>query len=95
MLSQQAMRQTNSKSANKAVCALDCIGTPALAFGCSAALRFITIQMEKKRCYDSFGRTLAYVFLQDGTWVNEVLLKEGFPTLTAGIIGKHYQSFNR
>ncbi len=34
--------------------------------------------MEKKRCYDSYGRTLAYVFLKDGTCVNEVMIKEGF-----------------
>jgi len=38
----------------------------------------VTIQMEKKRCYDSYGRTLAYVFLQDGSCVNELLIKEGY-----------------
>ena len=38
----------------------------------------VTIQLEKKRCHDSYGRTLAYVFLQDGTCVNEVLIKEGY-----------------
>ncbi len=34
--------------------------------------------MVKKKWYDSYGRTLAYVFLQDGTCVNEVIIKEGF-----------------
>jgi micrococcal nuclease len=38
----------------------------------------ITIKMEKKRCYDSYGRTLAYVFLKDGTCVNETLIREGY-----------------
>jgi micrococcal nuclease len=38
----------------------------------------VTIQMEKKHCYDTYGRTLAYVFLKDGTCVNEVMIKEGF-----------------
>ena len=34
--------------------------------------------MEKKRCYNSYGRTLAYVFLKDGICINEMLIKEGF-----------------
>jgi len=38
----------------------------------------VTIQMEKKHCYDSYGRTLAYVFLKDGTCVNETMIKEGY-----------------
>lgn len=38
----------------------------------------VTIRMEKKKCYDKYGRTLAYVFLQDGRCINEVLIKEGF-----------------
>ena len=38
----------------------------------------VTIKMEKKRCYDSYGRTLAYVFLKDCTCVNEVLIREGY-----------------
>lgn len=38
----------------------------------------VTIQMEKKHCYDTYGRTLAYVFLKDGTCVNEVMIIEGY-----------------
>ncbi len=38
----------------------------------------VTIKMEKKRCYDSYGRTLAYVFLKDGTCINEMMIREGY-----------------
>lgn len=30
---------------------------------------------------DSFGRTLAYVYLEDGTFLNEELIKQGFATI--------------
>jgi micrococcal nuclease len=30
---------------------------------------------------DSFGRTLAYVFLEDGAFLNEELIKQGFATI--------------
>jgi len=38
----------------------------------------VTIQLEKPHSIDSFGRTLAYVFLPDGTCLNELMIKEGF-----------------
>ena len=38
----------------------------------------VTIRMEKKRYYDSYGRTLAYVFLNDGRCINEMLISEGY-----------------
>jgi micrococcal nuclease len=31
--------------------------------------------------FDSFGRTLAYVYLEDGTFLNEELIKQGFATV--------------
>jgi micrococcal nuclease len=31
--------------------------------------------------FDSFGRTLAYVYLEDGTFLNEELIKQGFATI--------------
>ncbi len=38
----------------------------------------VTIQMEKSNSIDSYGRTLAYVFLTDGTCLNEIMISEGF-----------------
>lgn len=31
---------------------------------------------------DKYGRTLAYIFLEDGTFVNELILKEGFARIS-------------
>jgi len=38
----------------------------------------VTIQMEKSNSIDSYGRTLAYVFLTDCTCLNEIMISEGF-----------------
>lgn len=38
----------------------------------------VTIQLEKPHSIDCFGWTLAYVFLPDGTCLNELMIKEGF-----------------
>ena len=38
----------------------------------------VTLQMERVNGYDVYGRTLAYAFLQEGTCINEVMIKEGY-----------------
>ena len=38
----------------------------------------VTIQMEKRNGIDAYGRTLAYVFLADGTCLNELMISEGY-----------------
>jgi micrococcal nuclease len=38
----------------------------------------ITLVMEKQHSYDDYGRTLAYVFLPDGSCLNEIMVKEGY-----------------
>ena len=38
----------------------------------------VTLMMEKQNSYDSYGRTLAYVFLNDGTCLNELMITEGY-----------------
>lgn len=37
----------------------------------------IRLEFDKEK-YDRYGRTLAYVFLEDGTFVNEDLIKNGY-----------------
>ena len=41
--------------------------------GCS-----VTLLMERKHCYDVFGRMLAYVMLKDGTCLNEAMIEAGY-----------------
>lgn len=38
----------------------------------------ISLILQAKNQYDSYGRTLAYVFLEDGSCINEIMLSEGF-----------------
>jgi micrococcal nuclease len=38
----------------------------------------ISISIEKENDIDIYGRTLAYVFLEDGSCLNEIMVKEGF-----------------
>lgn len=38
----------------------------------------VTIAQEKGKEQDFYGRTLAYVYLKDGTCVNEQMIKEGY-----------------
>ena len=38
----------------------------------------VTLIMEKENSFDVYGRTLAYVFLSDGTCLNEMMIKDGF-----------------
>lgn len=38
----------------------------------------VTIELEKEYAHDFYGRTLAYVYLQDGTCINDKMIKEGF-----------------
>ena len=38
----------------------------------------VTIAMERTHSYDSYGRTLAYVFLNDGSCLNEIMIREGY-----------------
>ena len=38
----------------------------------------VSIITEKGNEIDIYGRTLAYVFLEDGTCLNEIMIKEGF-----------------
>jgi micrococcal nuclease len=46
----------------------------------------ISLILQEKNQYDTYGRTLAYVFLSDGSCVNEIMLSEGF--------AKPYSRFN-
>ncbi len=46
----------------------------------------ISLIIQEKNQYDTYGRTLAYVFLSDGSCVNEIMLTEGF--------AKPYNRFN-
>lgn len=41
----------------------------------------VAIEIEPKRARDRYGRTLAYVFLPDGSCLNERLLQEGLATV--------------
>jgi len=38
----------------------------------------VSILMETENEIDLYGRTLAYVFLEDGSCLNEIMIKEGF-----------------
>lgn len=38
----------------------------------------ISLILQEKNQYDTYGRTLAYVFLEDGSCINEIMLLEGF-----------------
>lgn len=38
----------------------------------------VSLILQEKNQYDTYGRTLAYVFLSDGSCVNEIMLSEGF-----------------
>ncbi|WP_158728313.1 MULTISPECIES: thermonuclease family protein [unclassified Flavobacterium] len=38
----------------------------------------VSILVENENEIDLYGRTLAYVFLEDGTCLNEIMIKEGF-----------------
>ncbi len=38
----------------------------------------VTIAQEKENLTDAYGRTLAYVYLQDGTFVNADLVRNGY-----------------
>ena len=38
----------------------------------------LTIELEKGNEMDSFGRTLAYVYLPDGRCLNEIMIAEGY-----------------
>lgn len=42
----------------------------------------LRLEYDKER-HDQYGRTLAYVYLPDGAFVNEVLVKEGLATVYA------------
>jgi micrococcal nuclease len=63
-------------------------GNPEEYFGDEASAFTKSILMNKKVRLeydvdrtDSFGRTLAYVYLEDGTFLNEELIKRGFATI--------------
>lgn len=38
----------------------------------------ITLVLEKQHSYDFYGRTLAYVFLPDGSCLNEIMINDGY-----------------
>lgn len=38
----------------------------------------VSILIEKENEIDIYGRTLAYVFLEDGTCLNEIMIKQGY-----------------
>ena len=38
----------------------------------------VTILMGKANAIDPYGRTLGYAFLADGTFLNEIMIIEGF-----------------
>jgi micrococcal nuclease len=63
-------------------------GNPEEYFGdeASAFVKKILLNKKVRLEYDidrtdSFGRTLAYVYLEDGTFLNEELIKQGFATI--------------
>lgn len=63
-------------------------GNPEEYFGdeASAFVKSILLNKKVRLEYDidrtdSFGRTLAYVYLEDGTFLNEELIKQGFATI--------------
>jgi len=39
---------------------------------------YLTIEIEKERTEDIYGRTLAYVYLPNGTCVNEQMIRDGY-----------------
>lgn len=46
--------------------------------------------------YDNYGRSLAYVYLEDGTFVNALLLEEGFArVMTITPNTNHAAEFNQ
>jgi len=64
--------------------------TPADCFGDEARMRNAALVLGKKvklqyedtgEKFDHYGRVLAYVFLEDGTLVNELLIREGYAFL--------------
>lgn len=38
----------------------------------------VTLLMERRHCYDVFGRMLAYVLLHNGTCLNEAMIDQGY-----------------
>ena len=73
--------------------------TPADCFGDEAKARNATLVLGKKvklqyehtgEKFDHYGRALAYVFLEDGTFVNELLIREGYAFLL-----KYSKGFSR
>ena len=39
---------------------------------------WVTLVMERQHSYDFYGRTLAYVLLQDGSCLNEMMINNGY-----------------
>lgn len=57
----------------------DCFGDEARLRNTALVLgRKVRLQYDENEKYDRYGRLLAYVFLEDGTLVNELLVKEGY-----------------
>lgn len=57
----------------------DCFGNEARQRNAALVLgKIVKLQYEEEQKTDRYGRVLAYVFLNDGTMVNELLVKEGY-----------------
>ncbi|MCX7823648.1 MAG: thermonuclease family protein [Syntrophobacterales bacterium] len=57
----------------------DCFGNEAKVKNASLVLgRKVKLRYDENEKFDRYGRLLAYVFLEDGTFINELLLKEGY-----------------
>jgi hypothetical protein len=51
----------------------------------------VMLQMEKVDDYDLYGQTQTYFFLQDGSYVNEVMIRKDMPNLMSVIAVKPWQ----
>lgn len=55
--------------------------------------RTVRLELEPGARLDRYGRTLAYVFLADGTFFNRVLLQQGYARLYRGMPPRHRAAF--
>lgn len=52
------------------------------------------LEFEPSNRADSYGRLLAYVYLEDGTFFNAILVKEGYARVIAPVHFRYYDEFH-